>query len=91
LLEELTIHLKICGSQTNFQQFRDGFDLQDSPLCRVSWSLFLITCKASLTGTLVKTLTASKLTEYLEIESLQTSTTVRSCPNSLRRIPIYRQ
>jgi hypothetical protein len=28
-LEELIIHLKICGSQTNFQQFHDGFDLQD--------------------------------------------------------------
>jgi hypothetical protein len=28
-LEELVVHLKICGSQTNFQQFHDGFDLQD--------------------------------------------------------------
>jgi hypothetical protein len=27
LLEEL----KICGSQTNFQQFHDGLDLQDRP------------------------------------------------------------
>jgi hypothetical protein len=29
LLEELIIHLKICGSETDFQQFHDGFDLQD--------------------------------------------------------------
>jgi hypothetical protein len=31
LLEELVVHLKICGSQSNFQQFHDGFDLQDRP------------------------------------------------------------
>jgi hypothetical protein len=29
LLEELTVHLKICGHHTIFQQFHDGFDLQD--------------------------------------------------------------
>jgi hypothetical protein len=28
-LEQFSIHLKIYGSQTNFQQFPDGFDLQD--------------------------------------------------------------
>jgi hypothetical protein len=31
LLEEVIIHLKICGSQTNFQQFHDGFNVQDRP------------------------------------------------------------
>jgi hypothetical protein len=30
-LENLFVHLKICGSQANLQQFHDGFDLQDSP------------------------------------------------------------
>jgi hypothetical protein len=29
LLEELVVHLKIYDSQTNSQQFHDGFDLQD--------------------------------------------------------------
>jgi hypothetical protein len=28
-LEELVIHLKIYGSQANFQQLHNGFDLQD--------------------------------------------------------------
>jgi hypothetical protein len=31
LLEELIVHLKICGSQTSLQQLHDGFDLQDRP------------------------------------------------------------
>jgi hypothetical protein len=31
LLEELIDHLKICGSQTNFQQVHDDFDLQERP------------------------------------------------------------
>lgn len=30
-MEELIVHLKICGSQTNFHQFHDGFDLQGRP------------------------------------------------------------
>jgi hypothetical protein len=30
-LEELIVHPKICGSQTNFQQFHDGLNLQDRP------------------------------------------------------------
>jgi hypothetical protein len=34
LLEELIGHLKICGSQTNFQRFHDVFDLQDRFLCQ---------------------------------------------------------
>jgi hypothetical protein len=41
LLEELVFHLKICGSQTNLQQFYDGFDLQDRPfyLCVIVMEL----------------------------------------------------
>jgi hypothetical protein len=31
-LEELIVHLKICSSQTNLQQFHDDFHLQDKPL-----------------------------------------------------------
>jgi hypothetical protein len=31
LLEEVIIHLKICGSQTNLQQFHNGFSLQGRP------------------------------------------------------------
>jgi hypothetical protein len=30
-LEELVVHLKMCGSQANLQQLHDGFDLQDRP------------------------------------------------------------
>jgi hypothetical protein len=32
-LEKL-VHLKICGSQANNQQFHDAFDLQDRPFRR---------------------------------------------------------
>jgi hypothetical protein len=31
LLEELIIHLKLCGSQANLQQFHNGFGLQGRP------------------------------------------------------------
>jgi hypothetical protein len=31
LLEELVLYLKIGGSQADFQQLHDGFDLQDRP------------------------------------------------------------
>jgi hypothetical protein len=34
LLEELIVNLKICGSQTNFQQFHDGFNLRDRLFCQ---------------------------------------------------------
>jgi hypothetical protein len=30
LLQEVIIHLKICGSQSNFQQLNNGFGLQDN-------------------------------------------------------------
>jgi hypothetical protein len=30
-LEELVVHLKICGSQANLQQLHGDFDLQDGP------------------------------------------------------------
>jgi hypothetical protein len=30
-LEEYVLHLKICGSQANFQRLPDGFDLQGIP------------------------------------------------------------
>jgi hypothetical protein len=30
-LEELIVHLKTYGSQTNLLQFHDGFDLQERP------------------------------------------------------------
>jgi hypothetical protein len=30
-LEEIVVNLKIRGSQTDLQQFHDGFDLQDGP------------------------------------------------------------
>jgi hypothetical protein len=30
-LEELFVHLKICGSEAKLQQLHDGFDLQDRP------------------------------------------------------------
>jgi hypothetical protein len=50
------------------------------------WSLFLMTCMTSWTGTLVKRLTTSKLTSIIETEGLQTSATVQCGPNSLQRI-----
>jgi hypothetical protein len=34
LLKEFILHFKICGSQRNFQQFRDGYDLQDRSFCQ---------------------------------------------------------
>jgi hypothetical protein len=33
-LEELVLYLKIGGSQADFQQLHDGFDLQDRPFCQ---------------------------------------------------------
>jgi hypothetical protein len=34
LLEEFIIHLKVGGSQTNFQQFHEGFNLQNGLFCQ---------------------------------------------------------
>jgi hypothetical protein len=34
LLEEIIIHLKVGGSQTNLQQFHEGFNLQNGLFCR---------------------------------------------------------
>jgi hypothetical protein len=61
-LEKLLVHLKICGSQTNLQQLHDSFDLQDKLFrqCVIVMELFLMNCRASSTGTLVKRLTRSK-------------------------------
>jgi hypothetical protein len=34
LLEELIVHLKVGDSQTNFQKFHDGFNLQNGLFCQ---------------------------------------------------------
>jgi hypothetical protein len=59
VLEEFIIHLKNCGSQTNFQELHDVFDLQDRPFhqCVVIIKLLLMTCRASSIHSLVKRLT----------------------------------
>jgi hypothetical protein len=40
-LEELIVLLKVSGSQTNFQQLHDGFDLQERLFrqCVIVWEL----------------------------------------------------
>jgi hypothetical protein len=62
LLEKL-IHMKIC-SQTNLQQFHNGFGLQGRLGVSLFWSLLLMICRASSTGTLLKRLTTSKDISY---------------------------
>jgi hypothetical protein len=41
--EKLTINLKICGSQTNLQQFSNGFGLQGRPFHQSFMAMEFIT------------------------------------------------
>jgi hypothetical protein len=68
MLEELIIHLKTYGSQTNFRKFHEASTCKRDCSAKMLslWSVFLLTCRASLTDTLVKRLKTSKLTRVSE-------------------------
>jgi hypothetical protein len=65
LSEVLIVHLKICGSQTNFQQSNGGFNLQDRWLHQCVVLMELISDE--LMGILVKRLITWKLTITTEL------------------------
>jgi hypothetical protein len=84
--------LNIYDSQTNFQQLHDGFDLQDRPFHQGVMVMELISddLQGFVDSYSSENINSIKANEgYLKIEDLQTSITVRSGPNTLRRIPIF--
>jgi hypothetical protein len=77
-LEELVIPLKIGGSQASIQQFHNDFDPQDRPFrqCVILMDLISDNLYGFVDWNIGKKEMTSKLTRVLEIEGLQTSTTV---------------
>jgi hypothetical protein len=85
-LEELINNLKICGSRTNFQQFHDGFGLQDRRFrqCVIITELISDDLYDFMDWYISENTNIIKVNEdIIEIEGLQTSPTVRCGPNSL--------
>jgi hypothetical protein len=84
--------MKICGSRINFQQFHDGFGLQDRQFCQCVIITRLISDNlydfmAWYISEKTNNIKANKC--IIEIKGLQTSASVQCGPNSLWRILIF--